>query len=212
MGASSSGGGAGGNTGPDAGFFISQKKKKSKLSKKNQDLVDAKFRDRGAVKISQQLKTPTLAILSGPLKAGSKVTRDFFTNKVLGSKNYKGTSKAAFEAMTVSQQESIYGDYMKGRQLGKTDAYGNPTPRDIEKPTKILKATKLPIPETDAPSDEKNAAGILPVEKSATAKDDTEEKYDARKTKRRGRRRTILTSQRGASGNLVLGKPTLLGA
>ena len=36
--------------------------------------------------------------------------------------------------------------------------------------------------------------------------------YDMRKTKRRGRRQTILTSQRGASGNLVLGKPTLLGA
>ena len=38
------------------------------------------------------------------------------------------------------------------------------------------------------------------------------EEYDARKTKRRGRRNTILTSQRGARGNLVLGKPTLLGA
>ena len=36
--------------------------------------------------------------------------------------------------------------------------------------------------------------------------------YDMRKTKRRGRRQTILTSQTGARGNLVLGKPTLLGA
>ena len=27
--------------------------------------------------------------------------------------------------MSVSQQESIYGDYMKGRQSGDTDAYGN---------------------------------------------------------------------------------------
>ena len=27
--------------------------------------------------------------------------------------------------MTVSQQESIYKDYMKGRQSGRTDAYGN---------------------------------------------------------------------------------------
>jgi len=36
--------------------------------------------------------------------------------------------------------------------------------------------------------------------------------YDMRKTKRRGRRQTILTSQTGARGNLVLGKPSLLGA
>ena len=39
-----------------------------------------------------------------------------------------------------------------------------------------------------------------------------DDEYDMRKTKRRGRRQTILTSQRGATGNLVLGKPTLLGA
>ena len=38
------------------------------------------------------------------------------------------------------------------------------------------------------------------------------EEYDVRKTKRRGRRQTILTSQSGARGNLVLGKPSLLGA
>ena len=38
------------------------------------------------------------------------------------------------------------------------------------------------------------------------------EEYDSRKTKRKGRRNTILTSQRGASGNFILGKPTLLGA
>jgi len=48
------------------------------------------------------------------------------------------------------------------------------------------------------------------AEKTADAKADAE--YDARKTKRKGRRMTILTSQSGARGNLVLGKPTLLGA
>ena len=37
------------------------------------------------------------------------------------------------------------------------------------------------------------------------------EEYDARKTKRRGRRRTILTSQTGDRGNLQLGKRSLLG-
>lgn len=83
----------GDNTGADQGFFVAQEKKKSKLSKKNQDLVDASFKDRGGVKIDQAVKTPTIAFLAGPLKAGSKVTRNFFTDKVLGSKNYRGTSK-----------------------------------------------------------------------------------------------------------------------
>ena len=39
-----------GASGSDAGF---QNTQKSKLSKKNQDLVDASFRDRGGVKIDQ---------------------------------------------------------------------------------------------------------------------------------------------------------------
>jgi hypothetical protein len=43
-------------------------------------------------------------------------------------------------------------------------------------------------------------------------KEEAEDEYDARRTKRRGRRQTILTSQTGAGGNLVLGKPSLLGA
>ena len=120
MGGASSDSGA---SGSDAGFENTQK---SKLTKKNQALVDAYFKDRGAVKMDQQFKTPVTAILTAPFKAGSKVNRDFFTNKVLGSKNYKGTSKEEFLSMSVSQQESIYGDYMKGRQSGKTDAYGNP--------------------------------------------------------------------------------------
>ena len=42
--------------------------------------------------------------------------------------------------------------------------------------------------------------------------DSKESSYDVRKTKRKGRRLTILTSSSGASGNLILGKPTLLGA
>jgi hypothetical protein len=39
-----------------------------------------------------------------------------------------------------------------------------------------------------------------------------EEEYDARRTKRRGRRMTIFTPTGGVGGNLVLGKPTLLGS
>ena len=60
----------------------------------------------------------------------------------------------------------------------------------------------------------KNIGGTeVQTTETKLAENETEsEEYDARKTKRRGRRKTILTSQRGASRNLVLGKPTLLGA
>ena len=205
MGASSSGGGAGGNTGADAGFFVSQDKKKSKLSKKNQALVDASFKDRGAVKIDQKkILPPSVAILKGPLKAGSKVTREFFTNKVLGSKNYKGTSKADFEAMSVSQQEQIYGDYMSGRQSGRTDAYGNPINSGGDNNNQPAQPVIV----------KKNIGGteVQTTEAKLAEEKEEAEEYDVRKTKRRGRRQTILTSQSGARGNLVLGKPTLLGA
>ena len=60
----------------------------------------------------------------------------------------------------------------------------------------------------------KNIGGteVQTTETKLTENETESEEYDARKTKRRGRRKTILTSQRGASRNLVLGKPTLLGA
>ena len=72
----------GGASGSDAGFANTQK---SKLTKKNQELVDTSFKDRGALKIkrtTEKFPTPTLVIASKPLQAGSKITRDFFTNKV----------------------------------------------------------------------------------------------------------------------------------
>ena len=50
-----------------------------------------------------------------------------------------------------------------------------------------------------------------PTEAEVSQSSSTDTTYDARKTKRKGRRMTILTSQSGASGNFVLGKRTLLG-
>ena len=116
----------GGASGSDAGFENTQK---SKLTKKNQELVDTSFKDRGALKIkrtTEKFPTPTLTILSGPLQAGSKITRDFFTNKVLGSKNYSGTTKVDFQKKSLTEQNKIYSSYIEGRLSGKTDAYGNP--------------------------------------------------------------------------------------
>jgi hypothetical protein len=197
--------GSGGASGSDAGFANTQK---SKLSKKNQALVDSSFKDRGAVKIDQKkVLPPSLAILKGPLKAGSKVTREFFTDKVLGSKNYKDISKEQFEAMTMSQQEQIYGDYSKGRTSGKTDAYGNPIRsgdngggNQVVQSTKTVSATAP----TAAEVSQSSAADAAPVEGESLY-------TKKRKTKAVGRSQTILTSSAGASGGLTLGKPSLLG-
>ena len=60
----------------------------------------------------------------------------------------------------------------------------------------------------------KNIGGteVQTTEAKLAEEKEIDDAYDMRKTKRIGRRQTILTSQRGATGNLVLGKPTLLGA
>ena len=202
MGSNSGSGGAGGS---DAGFANTQK---SKLSKKNQALVDSSFKDRGAVKIDQKkVLPPTIAIMKEPLKAGSKVTREFFTDKVLGSKNYKDISKEQFEAMTMSQQEQIYGDYSKSRLSGKTDAYGNPiSSRDNGGGNQVVQSTKTvsATAPTAAEVSQSSAADAAPVEGESLY-------TKKRKTKAVGRSQTILTSSAGASGGLTLGKPSLLG-
>ena len=206
--ASSSGGGSGrDNTGPDQGFFISQSKKPSGLSKKNQDLVDSSFEDRGAVKIkNSKFKTPATAILSKPLQAGSKVTRKFFTDKVLGSKNFKGQSKTDFLSMSAVDQEKQYKSYIDNRTSGKTDAYGNVNQgygRDNDGNVQTQKVV--------------GGQTILVKEPTVeeTKKAETEKtKYDQRVTKKKGRSKTIKTGSLGVTrvaSDYSLGKPTLLG-
>ena len=59
------------------------------------------FRNQGATNIKNiKFQTPTTAILSGPLQAGSRITRDYFTGEVLGKGAYKGTTKQDFERMS----------------------------------------------------------------------------------------------------------------
>ena len=124
------------------------------------------------------------------------VNKEYYTRNVIGKTNPK-TGEAY--AGTIDDFKT----YMKGRGSGELDAMGRTINRSdndgggrvvIEK--NVGGSTILTETKTEA-------------EKTAEAKQD--EEYDARKTKRRGRRLTILTSQSGASGNLVLGKPTLLG-
>ena len=124
MGASSSGSSNSGGGRTDAGpnrttaykagvGNITESGKKTPSYKSSND--DA-FRNRGAVKIkNSKFKTPATAILSKPLQEGSKVTRDFYTDKVLGSKNFKGQSKTDFLSMSAADQEKQYKSYIDNR-------------------------------------------------------------------------------------------------
>ena len=51
------------------------------------------FREQGATDIQNAMDTPFMPmvgrVLSGPLKAGSRINRDYFTNTVLGTGGYK---------------------------------------------------------------------------------------------------------------------------
>ena len=73
-----------------------------------------------------------LSALEGPLKAGSKKTREFFSDDVLdaGKFTYGGlpVDPTVFSRLGTAEMEEIYGDYMDKRMGGEIDAYGNPTP------------------------------------------------------------------------------------
>jgi len=205
---SPSAGSARDNTGPDQGFFISQSKKPSGLTKKNQEIVDSSFKDRGAVKIkNSKFKTPATAILSKPLQAGSKVTREFFTDKVLGSKNFKNTSKSDFLNMSISQQESIYGDYIGSRQSGKTDAYGNTLSGGNDNSNNNNNQPVIVQKNVGGKTVQTTESKVAEEKKEAT-------EYDERQTKKKGRSKNILTSKQGiikTSADYSLGKKSLLG-
>ena len=202
-----------GASGSDAGFENTQK---SKLSKKNQKKVDTAFNERGKLNIEDQMgkvTTPLVArVLSGPLKAGSKVNRDFFTDKVLGSKNYRGTSKADFEAMTVSQQENIFGDYMQGRMSGQTDAYGNQIGSGRDDSPMAARTKKKSIKSVEQPkvSSQMNAVKPGSTPDGPTSTEVDQENYNI-DVKRRGRKRTVLTSITGDTSTPKLSKKVLLG-
>ena len=202
-----------GASGSDAGF---ENTTKSKLSKKNQKLVDTDFDQRGKLKIEDQLTKATtpigVKVFGGAFKKGSEVNRNFFTDKVLGSKNYKGTTKEEFSKMTVSQQESIYGDYMKGRQTGKTDAYGNQigTGRDDSPMAARTKKKSIKSVEQPKVSSQMNAVKPSSTPDGPTNVEMTDDEYRVA-TNKRGRKRTVLTSITGDTSTPKLSKKVLLG-
>jgi hypothetical protein len=147
-------------------------------------------------------------ILTKPLQAGSKVTRDFYIDKVLGSKNFKGQSKTDFLTMSEADQEKQYKSYIDNRTSGRTDAYGNTKSGGNDNsnnntPTVIKKNIGGSTIQTTAPTEAE-------VSQSETANADAA----ALKVKKRGRSMTMMSGSKGVtktSPDYSLGKTSLLG-
>ena len=173
------------------------------------------FRNRGAEKIKKGVKTPSILlnvgakILSKPLQAGSVKTRDFFTDKVLGSKNFKDTTKQDFEKMTAKAQEDMYSDYIGNRNQGRTDAYGNNISRDGR-----TGQSKKSIEQPKVASQMDNSgvkSDLITADKTApTSIEMTQDEINVA-NKRGKRTKTILTSVVGDKSNATLSKKVLLG-
>jgi len=191
---------------------INEKGKKTRSYKS--DNPDA-FRNRGAEKIKKGIKTPSLmvnaagAILSKPLQAGSKVTRDFYTDKVLGSKNFKGQTKTEFLSMSATDQEKQYKSYIDNRTSGRTDAYGNDISRDgrTGENKKSIEQPKVAsqMDNTEVKSDLITADKTAPTEVEMTQDEINVANKRGKKTK------TILTSVSGDNSRTTLSKKVLLG-
>jgi len=191
---------------------INEKGKKTRSYKS--DNPDA-FRNRGAEKIKKGVKTPSLiinagaAILSKPLQAGSKVTRDFYTDKVLGSKNFKGQTKTEFLSMSATDQEKQYKSYIDNRTSGRTDAYGNDISRDgrTGENKKSIEQPKVAsqMDNTEVKSDLITADKTAPTEVEMTQDEINVANKRGKKTK------TILTSVSGDNSRTTLSKKVLLG-
>ncbi len=191
---------------------INEKGKKTRSYKS--DNPDA-FRNRGAEKIKKGVKTPSILvnvgarILSKPLQAGSKVTRDFYTDKVLGSKNFKGQTKTEFLSMSATDQEKQYKDYIDNRTSGRTDAYGNDISRDgrTGENKKSIEQPKVAsqMDNTEVKSDLITADKTAPTEVEMTQDEINVANKRGKKTK------TILTSVSGDNSRTTLSKKVLLG-
>jgi hypothetical protein len=191
---------------------INEKGKKTRSYKSDNPNA---FRNRGAEKIKKGVKTPSLmvnaaaAILSKPLQAGSKVTRDFYTDKVLGSKNFKGQTKTEFLSMSATDQEKQYKSYIDNRTSGRTDAYGNDISRDgrTGENKKSIEQPKVAsqMDNTEVKSDLITADKTAPTEVEMTQDEINVANKRGKKTK------TILTSVSGDKSRTTLSKKVLLG-
>lgn len=167
------------------------------------------FREQGATNIKSTPMVGAGAILKPAFQAGSRVTRDYFTEKVLGKGAYKGTSRQKFESMSRSAQESMYKDYITGRSSGKTDAYGR-TINQSDNGGATSSGMVVQAPKVSGPTE----AEVSQVAPEVTAEEARAKANDLIAKKRRGRGRSMLiaTSPQGVTDkSLTLSNKSLLG-
>tara|TARA_R100001460_G_scaffold20305_1_gene42115 strand:+ start:188 stop:898 length:711 start_codon:yes stop_codon:yes gene_type:complete len=136
-----------------------------------------------------------VADITGLGKKAFEVNKSYYERNVIGKEKPGG----GFYGASVED----YKGYISGRGSGDIDAMGRTINKDNNTGGRLV--VQKNIGGSTILTETKTQA-----EKTAEAEQDSE--YDTRKTKRRGRRMTILTSRSGTTGNLVLGKPSLLGA
>ena len=147
----------------------------------------------------------------------------------LDNRKSKALTKSKFESMSASQKDKSYKDYMKLRSEGKIDAYGNTaagfrrefTVFTKKDGTKEYRETFIKSDNNNVEKEaraatrnvvtSKNVGGktILTTEGKVADDQQAQTEYDARKTKKRGRRKLIF--QQATSKDFTLSKPILLG-
>mgnify|MGYP003137019182 CR=1 FL=1 len=114
-----------------------------------------KFRDFGS---TQRKFTNFLSKFSPIAKLTTKFgpldNRDFFLDKVLGSKNYSDLTREQFANLTDNEKQEKFDDYMSGRMSGAKDAYGNPIGSDGDGQQFILPQMMPQAPSIVAPKPE----------------------------------------------------------
>jgi hypothetical protein len=197
---SSSGGGAGGNTGADAGFVVAEQKKKQKINESGYgpdyqgDIYNIKQPKKKNILERVVEGSPTVKVVKAILKPGEKVNREYFETTVKPA----GTSKY-----------SNYEDYIRARSKGEVDAYG----REISQTDRggngggaigtSGQVVQAPQPVTSPTTAEVSQATAADAQESLMTR--------KRRTLAKGRSLTIQTGPKGVSGDLTLGKPSLLG-
>lgn len=166
-------------------------------------------RPRGDLQKLRNLKVPKVPA-SVPGSAFLNATQKLRQRTLDINTDYFEGLKKRGAAKNYSLSDRGYKSYMKDRLAGKIDAAGNLKSgfmRDSD--GNIMSTGNDRSPRVEV----KNIGGRdvqveAPTEAEVSQSSSTDTTYDARKTKRRGRRMTILAKN---AGNFTLSKPTLLG-
>ena len=168
-----------------------------KIAKQKKDALD--FKNLKYEKPSGIAKYSPAAVLLDVTGIGKKT---FEVNKSYYERNVIGKAKPGGGFYGASVED--YKGYISGRGSGDVDAMG----RTITRSDGDGGGSDFVV--------EKNVGGktILTTEKKVAKDAEAKKEYDERTTKKRGRRKTIMTGSLGVtkvSSDYSLGKPTLLG-